>query len=121
MTGITTVQARQMAEAVTPPVAIAKNALGAWCVTLTEAELAMLLSNAVTDSSTRLLKALDGMDRGCIEPGFKGHENGYGELAGDELQSAREELAALVGHIAAVEVDEPEIPWVETAMPATCI
>jgi hypothetical protein len=37
-----------MAEAVTPPVAIAKNALGAWCVTLTDAELARLVSNAIS-------------------------------------------------------------------------
>lgn len=32
----------------------------------------------------------------------------------DELQAAREELAELVGHVAAVEVVEPEIPWVAT-------
>ena len=60
-------------------------------------------------SITRLLTALDGMDRGCTEPGFRGHQNGYGEeSAGDELQAAREELASLMGHIAAVEVEEPE-------------
>lgn len=35
------------------------------------------------------------MDHGCREPGFQGHENGLGDaIAGDELQSAREELAA---------------------------
>lgn len=56
MTGITPIEARQMAEAVTPQVAIAKNALGAWCVTLTDAELAMLLDNAATGSSVRLLE-----------------------------------------------------------------
>lgn len=54
----------------------------------------------------RLLDALDGMDRGCREPGFRGHENGLGESsAGDELQAAREELAALVGHVQAVEAE----------------
>lgn len=73
------------------------------------------LESIVGKAAARLLAALDGMDRGCAEPGFKGHENGYGESsAGDELQSAREELVTLVGHVPAVEVDEPEIPWVET-------
>jgi hypothetical protein len=77
---------------------------------------------AIAASTERLLAALDGMDRGCTEPGFRGHQNGYGEeSAGDELQAAREELAALVGHVALEEVDEPEIPWLETPMPVTCI
>jgi len=72
--------------------------------------------------TSRLLAALDGMDRGCVEKGFQGQQNGYGEPnAGDELQAARDELAALVGHVAAAEDDEPESPWVETPMPTTCI
>lgn len=105
MTGITASTARQMAEAATPPTAIAKNVLGAWCVTLTDVELSRLLTNAVTESSTRLLNALDCMDHGCREPGFQGHENGLGdESAGNELQAAREELGRLVGHI---KVPEP--------------
>lgn len=86
---------------------------------LTENELAGLVIEAIAQAVSPLLKALDGMDRGCKEPGFKGHENGYGEPVGDELQATREELAALIGHVAAVEVDVPEIPWVETPMPAT--
>jgi hypothetical protein len=44
---ITAVKARQMAEAVAPQVAIAKNSLGAWCVTLTDAELARLVTKAI--------------------------------------------------------------------------
>lgn len=79
------------------------------------------LESIVGKASARLLTALDDMDRGCTEKGFKGHENGYGEPAGDELQAARDELASLVGHVAAAEVAEPEVPWVETPMPATCI
>lgn len=75
--------------------------------------------DAIAASTKRLLAALDGMDRGCNAPGFQGHENGYGEPAGDELQAAREELSTVVGHAAAVEVNEPDIPWVETPMPAT--
>lgn len=99
MTGITPNQARQIAETIVPSVAIAKNVLGAWCVTLTQTELASLMTNVVTKSSTRLLNALDCMDHGCREPGFKGWENGLGdEKAGDELQAAREELGVLVGH-----------------------
>ncbi len=47
MTGITLAKAREMAETLAPSVAITKNALGAWCVTLTDAELAKLLTNTV--------------------------------------------------------------------------
>lgn len=65
------------------------------------------LETIVGKIAARLLAALDGMDRGCTQKGFKGHENGHGEPAGDELEAARDELAALVGHVAAVEVDEP--------------
>lgn len=80
-----------------------------YTVTLTQIEA------IVGMASVRLLMALDGMDRGCTEPGFRGHQNGYGEeSAGDELQTAREELAALVGHVAAAEVEETEVPWTET-------
>lgn len=59
------------------------------------------LGAIVGKTAGRLLTALDGMDRGCAEKGFKGHENGYGEPAGDELDAARDELALLVGHISA--------------------
>ncbi len=105
MTGIHTLKVRQIVEAMTPPEAIAKNGLGAWCVTLTDEELAILLTKIVTESSTRLLQALDCMDHGCREPGFQGHENGLGDgKAGDELQAAREELERLVGH---TKVPEP--------------
>lgn len=82
----------------------------------------MLVQPGTCNAIGRLLTALDGMDRGCTEPGFNGHQNGYGEeSAGDELQAAREGLAALVGHVAAIEVEVPEIPWVETPMPSTQI
>lgn len=65
--------------------------------------------NAVVEpAARRLLAALDGMDRGCREPGFRGHQNGLGEESGDELQDAREELAKLVGHIPAVKDEEVE-------------
>ncbi len=85
-----------------------------YTVTLTQIEA------IVGKASARLLMALDGMDRGCTEPGYRGHQNGYGEeSAGDELQTAREELAALVGHVAAAEVEEPEVPWIETPMAST--
>ena len=73
--------------------------------------------DAIAASTKRLLMALDGMDRGCNEPEFQRHGNGLGEPAGDELQVAREALVALVGHVAIVEVDEPEIPWVVTPVP----
>ena len=39
------------------------------------------LESIVGKVATRLLTALDGMDRGCTQPGFKGHQNGYGEDA----------------------------------------
>lgn len=55
---------------------------------------------SIANHTKRLLNALDAMDHGCREPGFRGHENGLGDsTAGDELQAAREELAALVGHV----------------------
>ena len=84
---------------------------------LTENELAGLVNEAISAATKRLLTALDGMGRGCTVPGFHGHENGYGEPVGDELQAAREELAAVTSHVAAIEIDEPEIPFVETLMP----
>lgn len=60
---------------------------------------------ALAAAIARLLAALDGMDRGCTDPGFCGHENGYGEPAGDELQAAREALELLVGHVAAPDLE----------------
>lgn len=57
-----------------------------------------LVSELVARHASRLLLALDAMDRGCNTPGFRGHQNGLGEDAGDELQAAREELTAFVGH-----------------------
>lgn len=70
----------------------------------TDADLLELIAGVLSVSTKRLLTALDGMDRGCREPGFRGHENGLGESsAGDELQDAREELVALVGHVPAAE------------------
>lgn len=59
------------------------------------------LEAIVGKAAARLLVALDGMDRGCTDPGFRGHQNGLGEEAGNELQDAREELAELVGHVRA--------------------
>lgn len=73
-----------------------------------------VITQDVASATLRLLVALDGMDRGCVVPGFRGYENGYGEeSAGDELQEARESLAALVGHVPAIEGDESELPSVE--------
>lgn len=61
-----------------------------------------LLRQCFNDSlrlgTKRLLVALDAMDSGCREPGFRGFQNGLGEDSGTELQEAREELAAMVGH-----------------------
>ena len=66
---------------------------------LTENELAGLVNEAVASATKRLLDALDCMDHGCRDPGFKGYENGLGdESAGNELQAAREELTAMVEH-----------------------
>lgn len=72
------------------------------------AQLETFAMLVLTDKCKRLLVAMDGLDRGCTEPGFRGFQNGYGEeSAGDELQAAREELAILVGHIASAEVKAP--------------
>lgn len=78
-----------------------------------------LVKELVAKHANRLLKSLDAMDRGCRQPGFRGHENGYGESVGDELQDAREELASMVGHVAAIEIEEPEVAFVEMPMPQT--
>ncbi|MFC6281144.1 hypothetical protein [Polaromonas aquatica] len=83
----------------------------------TAAQFDNLVREIVAHHAKRILTALDGMDRGCITPGFRGHQNGYGEeSAGDELEAAREELVELVGHVAVEEFEEPETPWVETSM-----
>lgn len=47
-------------------------------------------------ASLRLLDALDRLDHGSREPGFRGWENGYGEPCGDEVEDARQAMAALV-------------------------
>lgn len=62
----------------------------------------------VDKATRRLLAALDGMDRGCREPGFRGHQNGLGEESGNELQDAREELVNLIGHVPSVKDEEVE-------------
>ena len=70
----------------------------------TDADLAEFAKQVLERGTVRLLNALDCMDHGCREPGFQGHENGLGdEKAGDELQSAREELVTFVGHQAVPE------------------
>ena len=46
-------------------------------------------------ASLRLLGALDRLDHGSREPGFRGWENGYGEPCGDEVEDARQALAAV--------------------------
>lgn len=46
-------------------------------------------------ASLRLLDALDRLDHGSREPGFRGLENGYGEPCGDEVEDARQALAAV--------------------------
>lgn len=68
---------------------------------VTMAQLEFIVGKA----TARLLAAIDRMDRGCREPGFRGRQNGLGEESGNELQEAREELELLVGHVALVEVD----------------
>lgn len=47
----------------------------------------------------RLLSACDALDRGCLHDGFRGLQNGLGEEVGGEIQEARNNLAALVGHV----------------------
>lgn len=47
-------------------------------------------------AAKRLLIALDKLDEGSLEPGFRGWENGNGEPCGDEVQDAREALELLV-------------------------
>lgn len=95
---------------ITPEQAAAKaqewhgEAGGALLPQLTANELAGIVNEALMVHTKRLLTALDGMDLGCTEPGFNGFENGYGDSsAGDELEAARQELVALVGHVPAVE------------------
>ena len=46
-------------------------------------------------ASLRLLDALDRLDHGSREPGFRGWENGNGEPCGDEVEDARQALAAV--------------------------
>ena len=46
-------------------------------------------------ASLRLLDALDRLDHGSREPGFRGWENGHGEPCGDEVEDARQALAAV--------------------------
>lgn len=47
----------------------------------------------------RMLAALDKLDEGCREPGFRGWENGNGVRCGDAAERARNALARLVrGH-----------------------
>lgn len=77
----------------------------------TSEQFETLVMTLVANRTKRLLVALDGMDLGCSEPGFRGFQNGYGEeSAGNELQAAREELVALVGHVAAVEDEDDDLP-----------
>lgn len=71
----------------------------------TDGDLQEFAKGVIKAHATRILIALDATDRGCREPGFRGFENGNGEQVGDELQEAREELAALVGHAPMVEVE----------------
>lgn len=52
-------------------------------------------SGDVMAAARRLLAALDRLDDGCEEPGFRGWRNGHGEDVGDEVQDARESLAAI--------------------------
>lgn len=47
-------------------------------------------------AALRLLAALDKLDEGCREPGFRGWENGDGVRCGDEAERARKALARLV-------------------------
>ena len=47
-------------------------------------------------AAQRLLAALDKMDEGCIEPGFRGWRNGNGALCGDETERARKALYRLL-------------------------
>jgi hypothetical protein len=61
----------------------------------TSAELAALLAKA----AKRLLTALDRLDEGCTEPGFAGWENGNGIRVGDEIETARKNLAKLLTKI----------------------
>lgn len=50
-------------------------------------------------AALRMLAALDKLDEGCREPGFRGWENGNGVRCGDEAERARKALARLVrGH-----------------------
>lgn len=69
--------------------------------------IADALNADVRNATLRVLAALDALDRGCREPGFRGFENGHGEEVGTALQDARENLAALIGHVPAVE--EPAV------------
>lgn len=70
----------------------------------TDADLVEFAKQVLTRGTLRLLNAMDCMNHGCREPGFQGHENGLGdETAGNELQQARDELAAYVEHQAVPE------------------
>ena len=50
----------------------------------------------MAEAGARLIAALDALDDGSAEPGFRGWENAHGEPVGNEVQDAREALSALV-------------------------
>lgn len=98
MTEFTPVRAREVAEALVPREAIFKGLRGAWCVTLMDVELAVLLTNAVSQSPSILPEVLDGMDLECREPGlqgmhvcrfYPGHANSHQDIPCDSAQRAQ--------------------------------
>lgn len=61
-------------------------------------ELVGVTGDGIKDCATRLLRALEALDRGCHSPGFRGVQNGSGEEVGNEIQDALEALARRVGY-----------------------
>lgn len=52
----------------------------------------------LAQAARRLLDALDRLHDGDEAPGFAGWENSHGENAGDQVEEARHELAALLAN-----------------------
>jgi hypothetical protein len=64
-----------------------------------DADLIEFAKEVLSKGTTPLLNAMDRMDHGCREPGWRGHDNGLGDTtAGDELQDALDKLRLFVNH-----------------------
>lgn len=81
----------------------------------------MAFTEEIIAASRRLLTALDKLDEGSNNPGFRGWQNGNGEDCGDEVEDARESLAALLQHHDDREKQFAEYDAMVKAAPKCCI